>query len=221
MAAKGDKAKVKRAAERSLQRALREERLAIAAIVKVFLLEVPDPGRVLARLDAMVRAAEQNPRTPATVRRQLIDATRFVRTAIERERGKPQSLLDPHVEHVSPAAVDKLVATTDGPQQLGLVGNESVLGDVEAAHEQRVTTIAVVHKALVEILREKGAASDVELHSYYLEANQEGALPPQSLKAVTDRRRELVAAGRVVSVGQRAGTARWDIVERGLIAEAG
>jgi len=129
---------VKAAAKRSVERALQEERLAIAAIVKVMLIEVPDPGRVLARLDAMTRAAEANPRVPPTIRRQLIDATRFVRTAIERERGKPQSLFEPHVGHVAPKDVDALVAPTRGPQQLGLVNNTSVLGDVEAAHEDRV-----------------------------------------------------------------------------------
>jgi hypothetical protein len=214
--------KVKAATQRSLERALLEERLAIAAIVKVMLIEVPDPARVLARLDAMTRAAEQNPRVPPTVRRQLIDATRFVRTAIQREQAKPQELFDPHVGHVSPKDVNALVAPTDGPQQLGLVNHGSTLGDVEAAHEDRVRTISTVHAALVGLLREKGAMTDRELFTRYLIANAEGALPRQTQKAITERRRELVAAGRVVTAGRGdRGEPAWDILERDLITPGG
>lgn len=213
--------KVKAAHQRSLERALQEERLAIAAIVKVMLIEVPDPARVMARLDAMTRAAEANPRVPATVRRQLLDATRFVRTAIERETGKPQSLFDPHVGHTSPRDVDALVNPTDGPQQLGLVGHQgSMLGDVEDAHEDRVRTIAAVHTALVGLLKSEGAATDRELYARYTLANQ-GALPMQSQKAITERRRELVGAGRVVGAGKGLrGEPAWDVVERELLQDS-
>jgi hypothetical protein len=213
-------AKVQRAQQRSLQRALQEERLAIAAIVKVMLIEVPDPRRVLARLDAMTRAAEANPRVPATVRRQLIDATRFVRTAIERETARPQSLLDPHVGHVDPGDVDALVAPTKGPQQLGLVNNGSTLGDVEEAHEQRVRTITAVHSALVALIREKGAASDTGLYNRYLMANTSGALPAQSKKSIVERRKELLAAGRIVSAPRQNGVPAWDVIERDALTSA-
>jgi hypothetical protein len=214
-------AKVKKATQRSLERALQEERLAIAAIVKVMLIEVPDPRRVLARLDAMTRAAEANPRVPPAVRRQLIDATRFVRTAIERETGRPQSLFDPHVGHTSPKDVDALVAPTRGPQQLGLVNNGSTLGDVEEAHDQRVKTISAVHTALVGLLREGGAATDRELFTRYMLANAGAALPVQSQKAITERRRELFAAGRIVSAARERGAEPvWDVVERDQLEKA-
>jgi hypothetical protein len=212
--------KVKAAHQRSLERALREERLAIAAIVKVMLIEVPDPARVLARLDAMTRAAEANPRVPATVRRQLLDATRFVRTAIERETGRPQSLFDPDVGHTSPRDVDALVRPTNGPQQLGLVGHSgSMLGDVEAAHDDRVRTIQAVHTALVGLFQEHGALTDRELYSRYTLTNVRGALPQQSQKAVTERRKELTAAGRVVSAGRGPrDEPAWNLVEAEVAA---
>jgi hypothetical protein len=160
----------------------------------------------------MARSAENNPRTPATVRRQLLDATRFVRTAIERETGRPQALFEPDVGHVRPKDVDALVAPTTGPQQLGLVNNASFT-DVEEAHDDRVRTIAAVHTALVGILKDQGAATDRELHGRYMLLGD--ALPRQSQKAITERRRELVAAGRIVSAGRGLrGEPAWDVVER-------
>jgi hypothetical protein len=211
-AKKGEK-KVERAAQRSMERALLEERLALGAVVKVMLLECPDPGRVLARLDAMVRAAEGNPRVTPPIRRQLLDATRFVRAAIQREEGRPQELFDPHVGHVQPQAVNALVAPTEGTQQLGLDGQTSILGDVESAHDDRVRLLQTVHEALVGILRDAGALTDLELHGRYMHRSAfEIGLPLQSAKAVAERRRELCAAGRVVRAEGRE--ARWDIVER-------
>lgn len=208
--------RVERAAKRSMENALREERLAIGAIVKVMLLEVPDPARVLARLDAMVRAAEANPRVSPPVRRQLLDATRFVRAAIQREEGRPQELFDPHVGHVQPEAVDALVTPTEGTQQLGLDGQVSMLGDVESAHDERVRLLATVHEEIVAILRGEGPLSDLELHGRYMHRGMFGSLPPQSAKAIAERRRELCAAGRVVRAEGK--TPRWDIVEREVLA---
>lgn len=219
MTGKAKDKKVKAAAKRSIERALQEERLAIAAIVKVMLIEVPDPRRVLARLDAMTRAAEANPRVPPTVRRQLLDATRFVKTAIERETGKPQSLFDPHVGHVSPKDVNALVAPTEGPQQLGLINHGSTLGDVEAAHDDRVRTISTVHTALVGILREHGKpVTDRELHALYQMHNVGNPLPRQSAGAIVERRKELFAAGRLVTAGREGGVPQWDLVERDALA---
>jgi len=221
MAKRKAEQKVKRAVERSMERALKEERLALAAVTKVMLLEIPNPARVLARLDAMVRAAEANPRTPITVRRQLLDATRFVRTAIERETGKPQTLFDPHVGHLRRDEVDRLVAPTEGPQQLGLINNETLLGDAEAAHEERVRTIATVHNELVNLLRADGPATDLQLYDRYRRAwadvTQRRPLPVQSSISIRERRAELVAAGRVVPAGKRDGETTFDIVERELL----
>lgn len=215
---------VKAAQQRSMERALREERLALAAIVKVMLIEVPDPARVLARLDAMTRAAESNPRTPRAVVKQLLDATLFVKTAIERETGRPQSLFDPHVGHVKDTDVDKLVEPTNGPQQLGLQQGEGLLGDAEQAHEERVATINDIHQRIVGLLERHGRSTDRELHALYLVAN---GGPPQTLGALGERRRELVAAGRIVAAGRKPHVSigakgeevkkdepAWDLVER-------
>jgi hypothetical protein len=205
---------VKAAYVRSLEKRLAEERLAIAAIVKVMLLEVPDPARVLARLEAMTRAAAANTRTPASVTSQLMDATRFVRTAIQRELGKPQELFEPHVGHVRPADVQALVEPTEGPQQLGLLTNESI-EDAEDAHAGRIDTISKVYAALIEILRNDGAMTDRELHAMYEIKAMSGGLPRQSFKSCKERRMELKAAGRLKSLAeQRDGDTVWELIER-------
>lgn len=215
-AAKRGKAAIKDAHIKALERALREERLALAAVVKVMLIEVPDPARVLARLDAMSRAAEQNPRTSAAVRKQLLDATLFVKTAIQRERGRPQELFEPDVGHTRPKDVDALVEASDGPQQLGLVNNEQI-GDAGEAHDERVRTIGQVHTALIGLYREHGALSDRELHGHYAVVAPTRGLPRQTQGAVTERRRELLAAGRLSRAEQRGGEPAWDLVERPLL----
>lgn len=203
---------IKDARIRSLERAVKEERLALAAIVKVMLIEVPDPARVLARLDAMSRAAEANPRTPAAVRKQLIDATLFVKTAIERETGRPQTLFEPDVGHVKPKDVDSLVEPTEGPQQLGLQQDEGLFGDVQDAHRERVATMTSVHAAIVVLLQREGPLTDRELWTHYV---ADGGTPQQSQKAITERRRELVGSGRVVGAGKGLrGEPAWRLVEQ-------
>src|SRR5258708_38673753 len=72
--------KVQAAAERSAVRALKEERLALAAIGKVFVLECDNPARLLSRLEAMARNAERSPRVPVRVRRTLLHGALIVRT---------------------------------------------------------------------------------------------------------------------------------------------
>lgn len=208
--------------ERSLLDALAQERLALAAITKVLLLEVDDPQRVLVRLDAMARSATANRRVPAGTRRALIDGVRLVRRAIERERGEDPfaqpTLLDPPSPEPKPERVDELAAATDGPQQLGLVGNEQIGADLEAAHEERVATVARIHEAIIELLRAAGAANDDEIHHRYTLAamHADTRLPQQTKTAIVERRRELVQAGRLKSAGDK----RWDLVERELIGEA-
>lgn len=218
---KADKA-LERARERGLREALEQERMALAAIVKVMLLEVDDPKRVLARIDSMVRAAEGNRRVPPATRRSLIDAARFVRRAVQREQGQQQTLLDPPKPEPKPERIDALVTATDGPQQLGLVDNEQIGGDAEQAHAERVATLGVIHAKLIDILREHGAASDAELHHRYLLAGalaSDGAHPFQTKSAIAERRRELVAAGRLTGAERdpASGAARWDVIERKIL----
>jgi hypothetical protein len=214
-------AKVKAAAKRSLEKALLDERTAIAAVVKVMLIEVPDPQRALARLDAMARAAQGNVRYSPGIRQGLIDAARFVRRAVQQEQGKQQSLLDPPKPEPSRSTVDALVTATNGPQQLGLMSHGSTTGDVEEAHEQRVGTIAAVHTALVSLLKDDGAGTDRELYARYALANQGGALPHQSEKSIRERRRELFAVGRLRLADRRpSGEPVFDIVERDALERA-
>lgn len=213
---KAHEAEVKRAAERSLERALKEERTAIAAITKCFLLECPSPERALARIEAMVRAADANPRTTAATRRTLIDGATFVRTAIERELGKPQSLFDPHVGHVKGEAVDKLVQGSEVPEQLGLA-HDGKLGDTVAAHEERTETLAVVQNALVDVIRTHGAMTDAGLWYMY---SQNITVPRQSAAEISARRKELTRSGRLRRAGSATdagGVPKWDLVERALM----
>lgn len=214
------KSNVKKAAQRTLERALMEERLALSAITKVMLLEVPDAQRVLARLDAMARAAESNPKVSAPVRKRLIDGTRFVRSAVNAELGivSEPNLFDPPGEP-KPEKVTELIKDTDGPQQLGLEMTESILGDVESAHEDRVQTIEKVHDALIAMLRANGAMTDQEIHQKYLVRPANG-LPPQSRTAIRDRRLELCHAGRLVRSGTRNSAPCWDVVERDALQAA-
>lgn len=203
--------KVREAQVRALERALREERLALAAIVKVMLIEVPDPARVLARLDAMTRAAEATPRTPRAIVKQLLDATLFVKTAIERETGRPQSLFDPHVGHVKDTDVDRLVEPTNGPQQLGLQAGESLLGDAEQAHRERVEVLGRIHNALILLYQQHHLLTDADLHTHYkalAAEHPERRLPVQTKGALVERRRELAASGRIGRRGEK-----WALVE--------
>lgn len=195
---------VKRAQDariRTLERKLSEERMALTAIVKVMLLEVPDPRRMLARLEAMVHAAE-SAQTNVTLHRELVTATMLVRAAVKMEqRGG-----------VTPEATDALVALTSGEQQLRHVNQESILGDVEAAHGERVDTIKVVHDFILLVLRDE-PRTERELHASYWQASMRTGLPRQTFDAFVERRRELSAAWRVRQVGEKDGEPTWGLVE--------
>ena len=203
--------RVKQVAERSRERALQEERLALAAIAKVIVLEVPDPGRLLARLEAMVRAASQQSSTPIRVRQALIDGEALVRNAINRELGRPQALLNPPGwNHVNPKAVDRIVGGEALPQQLGLE-NDGGLGDVISAQAEQATTILAVHECLVKVLRQYGPATDQELYDRYLALDD---APRHSAQALKERRKELCLSGRVVhSRIKRGRDPVWSLVE--------
>jgi hypothetical protein len=195
---------VEDAHSRSVKRALQEERLGLAAIVKAFLLECPEPEnarRLLARLDAMADGAANNPRVSAKLRQALIDGALFVRTAIERETGRPQSLLAPHVGHVAGGAVDRLISDGDQPSLLG----------AQAAHDERNDTIIAVQEALVRVLRE-GAATDAEIEVRY---RRLAGVPQHAPGALLDRRKELTADGRISDSGSRhKGQPMWVLVEQ-------
>jgi hypothetical protein len=211
---------VRRAAQRSAEKALVEERLALAAIVKCLLAEVPDPERALRRIEAMVRQAESNPKTPVATRKMLLDGYRFIATAVERQLGKPQQLFDPHIGHMKQKDVDAVADLPEQGVQLGL--GDGTLADVETAHGERVDTIVRVQTELVRLLKEHGALTDEELLSYYARAFQAEPqrIPALGPKDVARRRRELTASGRVLATGQRrSGSPLWDLVEREALIE--
>jgi hypothetical protein len=195
-------AALKRAAQRSAEKALIEERLALAAIVKVFLAEVPEPERALRRIEAMVRSAEANAKTPVATRKMLLDAHRFIATAVERETGRPQTLFDPHVRHLREAEVEAVGDAHPQGEQLGF-GNGG-LADAEEAHAERVRTVGRVQTILVELLKQ-GACSDAELWARYIRAGRlsPDQAPAQSLTEIGKRRKELTANGRVLATGER------------------
>ena len=201
---------IKAAAVRSRERALQEERLGLAAIASAVCREVPNPDRLLARLEAMTRKAQQNPKTPMRVKQSLLDGTALIRNAINRELGKPQELLDPPGwRHVSPTAVNRLVKDGEVTQQLGLEAKET-LEDVAVATREQAATIAAVHEVIVRILKE-GPATDSELYWRYM---QQTDAPKHSAQELRRRRLELYKSGRVNDSGLRDGKdIRWVLVE--------
>lgn len=200
---------VKAAAVRSKERALQEERLGLAAIAKVIVDEVRDPDRLLARLEAMTRFAQQNGSTPLRTRQALLDGTALIRNAINRERDKPQELLDPPGwRHVNPAAVNR-IANVEPVQQLGLA-DKGDLDDVADANKEQAATIAAVQSVIVEVLRE-GPATDAEIYRRYIKV--EGA-PLHSPRSLLTRRRELLRSGRINESGKLEGKEiLWTLVE--------
>ncbi len=203
--------RVQQAATRSMERALREERLALAAVAKCFVLEARDPGRLLARLEAMSRSAQQSGKTTVAIRQSLLDAVALIRNAINRELGKPQELMNPDVGHVMASRVDRLVGSEDNPnhQQLGLMSNGD-LGDVIAAHEEQTATIFQVHDKLVDVLR-KGPATDREIYRRYTLRMD---TLPHSQKALVERRKELTASGRIREAGKHKDEPIWGLIEQ-------
>ena len=212
---------IKRAHQRSVERALREERLGLAIIGRVIVLDHPDPGRLLARLEAVCRSAQQNPGASIEVRQVLIDGTLLIRNAIARELGRPQTLLDPPgwAGHVKPSAVDQVAGHESSiTQQLGLVegDNSGPLADVINIQREQTETITAIHEYLVKALQE-GPVTDRELFTRYI-LNPE--TPPHSLEAIVERRKELVLSGRVKDSGGRKGkSVIWTLVETKHIAE--
>jgi hypothetical protein len=204
--------RVKQASARSMERALREERLALAAIAKCFILESPDPGRLLARLEAMTRSAQQSGKTTVAIQQSLLDAVKMIRNAINRELGKPQELMDPNVGHVMASRVDRLVGPDGNPisfQQLGLM-SDGDLGDVITAHEEQTATIFRVHDQLVKVLR-RGPATDKEIYRRYI---LHPDTQPQSQKALLERRKELTVSGRIREAGRHKDEPIWGLVEQ-------
>lgn len=201
--------RVQRAAHRSVERALAEERLALAAVAKCVLLEVPNPTGLLARLEDLARGAQSNPKASLKLRQSLIDAVMLFKNAMAREMGKPQSLLDPPLAHVDPGKVDDLVGAAHREQQLSIAQGDRGIQDVEAVQRERIETIAAIHDALVGVMRE-GPASDGELHRRYALLEER---PWQAPAALAERRRELVRLGRVCAAGRKDGEPLWALVE--------
>jgi hypothetical protein len=190
--------RLKVATQRNAQRALQEERLGLAAVVKVFLLECPDPDRLLARLEHMTQAVANDPKSTARLRQTLIDGKTLVENAIARERGKPQQLLAPNLGHISDRQVQSVLDTPPG------------LLDAELAHEQRLGIEMAVEEGLVLVLRD-GMASDEEIWRRYSTLEE---APAQPFKALVERRKALSASGRLRIGGKsEEGATLWCLME--------
>jgi hypothetical protein len=210
--AKGKRtAAVKRAQEshiKNLERALRDERTGLIAVARVFMEDAPDPGRLLGRLEAMVRQAERNG-APARTRDAIAYGHSVLARAREQMQGRPQQLFEPDVGHIKPSAVEKLTAP-DEHQQVGLGFAESrPLGDVQAADAERQEFALRLRTRIIDCYEDGGAMTDAELRAAY--TRHYGALKAETLKA---QRTELARLGRLVRSEPKGGETTWILLER-------
>src|SRR4051794_6708214 len=103
---------VQRKREANLERALKEERLALTALATAFIQTHGNPDALFAQLERMVTAAADNPRVKPRVKQTLIDGHRILERALAIHRGRPQPLFDddnrPNTGHVNAGDVKTL-----------------------------------------------------------------------------------------------------------------
>jgi hypothetical protein len=92
---------------KNLERALKEERTGLVAVARIVIEECPDSRRLLRRLEAMARKAEEQ-RAPARTRDAIRHGHAQLARALEQVQGRAQGLFDPHVGHVQPSKVEAL-----------------------------------------------------------------------------------------------------------------
>jgi hypothetical protein len=205
------KDQVAAARAKELERALKEERIGLLGITMAILRMSVDPQAVSDRLDALVRAAQANPRTRPGTMSALIEGQKLMRRALAIELEKPQPLFEPDIGPTKPEAVIDLV---DHPeeQQMGLALGTNGASDAEAAAQDRAATIARVQEAVIAMFVEHGSLTDAELYGHYIMRTDFVKQSPGSLRT---RRVELVRKGRIVDSHEvRDGDKVWDLVER-------
>lgn len=208
---------------RNLERALQEERLGLTALSTAFIKVSGDPSVLLARVDAMVRAAVDNPKVKARTLNALVAGQQMLERAAAIEAGKPQPLFDetttPDVGHVDAGKVKELVAPPT-EQQMGLAFSNGEGGhDVREALAEREATARRVQENIVRLFREHGPLSDRQIAYHYSLAAMQ---PPQSSTALKTHRIELTQTGRLLDTGERQKQGAqdipvWDLVERAAL----
>jgi hypothetical protein len=188
------------ARERSLERALRDERRALVSVAAVALRAARDPDELVARLEVIARRAVEQPRNPARTCEALTYASRAFANARAIELGKPQRLFDLDVGHVAPGGVRNLIDGAD-PGQTSLFEPEVVLGLADGAAEELLELV-------VDVFRD----ADEPLDDAELRTRVRCARPLLTAAAIARSRVELVRRGRLVVVGP----GRHDLPERTL-----
>jgi hypothetical protein len=200
----------KRAKEQHLknvERALKEERTGLVAIARVFLEEAENPGAVIRRLEAMVRAAE-NGNTPARTRDALRYGYQVLSRAAEQAQGKPQGLFDPNVGHVRTDAVNRLVNSQD--HQVGLFAtNREPLRDVVDAGQERAQFSTKTREIILGCYRDLGELTDDELAA---ECQLKRVFVTRG--TLKSYRKELTRLGRLIKgTATAGGEPRWKLME--------
>lgn len=198
------KAELDKARTKTLERALKEERTAILAVVMAVLREsAVDPERLLARLEAMGAAAAGRSKGKEKERQQrdlFVAAEKYVRNALAIEAGRPQQLFEPNVGHTKPEEVETLA---DG------FGTQMALETPEDTHRALSEAEEDTDRKIIAALEHSTSAlTDADL--------AERVAAPGSL--VRTRRAALTQSGRLVNGERRNGTPTFNLVEREQIA---
>jgi hypothetical protein len=205
---------------KNLERALKEERLGLTAISTAFVQTHGHPEAMLAKLEAMVRSAVEDPRVKPRTKSALIAGQQMVDRALRIHLGQPQPLFTdedtPNTGHVNPGDVKRL-ANPPEEQQVGLFADGgNGVADAVAAHEDRESTTRKVNEHIVKLLRANGPQTDPELLELWVTSDPPCTLSRQTLY---DHRVEMVRSGRLIDSGEErtvAGRKRpvWDLLER-------
>lgn len=202
----------------NLERALKEERLALTVLATAFVKTHGNVDHLFAQVEAMVTAAAENPRVKPRVKQTLIDGHNILERALAVHRGRPQPLFDdngrPSTGHVNASEVKALANPPE--QQQGLPLNGGGVAEAVAAMEERRTTDERIEDAIVRLIRDGHVVTDVELYDHYC---ADEAAPKVPWEKFYERRTDLTRRGRVVDNGERRfvrGRMRpvWDLIER-------
>lgn len=202
----------------NLERALKEERLALTAIATAFVQTHGDADALFAQLERMVQAAATNPRTKPRVRQTLIDGHRILERALAVHRGRPQPLFDdelrPSTGHVNPSEV-RALANPEEESQQALALNGGGVAEAEATHRQLEDLNEKIDDGIVRVLRDGEPDTDIGLYDRYCATDA----PRINFERFYYRRTDLTKRGRLVDTGEKKfvqGRMRptWDIIER-------
>jgi hypothetical protein len=198
---------------KNLERALKEERTGLVAVARIVIEECPDSRRLLRRLEAMARKAEEQ-RAPARTRDAIRHGHAQLARALEQVQGRAQGLFDPHVGHVQPSKVEALTEPVEA-QQIGFGFTErDPLSDVQERDQERAAGERAIREMIVTCFKDCGALTDGQL-----EAEYRRRATPLKLGTLKAQRKELTRLGRLAQGDLAGDTPTWNLVEAGLITE--